>query len=156
MMDITDKMKKQIRAFIADSTGFTNSKWIKDHQMSVYFRKSHRLINLRDGSDRFYLDAFDIATISIVPKWQNKGLSKALFDFAIAERPFGCIYVENIINDVLIPVVESRGFILHNPGEMVPSYVRLHDVEEELDEDDYVSAERMKEMWYGTRKKTEG
>lgn len=156
-MDISDKLKKQIRAFIKGATGFSASEWLGDKHMQVFVRKSHRLVNLMDGSDRFYIEAFDIANMGVKEKYRNKGLSKALFDFVIAERPFDGVYAENILNEFLIPVVESRGFLLQNPGEMVPSYVRLHD--EELDEDDpandYVSAERMSAMWFGTRKKTE-
>jgi GNAT superfamily N-acetyltransferase len=157
-MDISDKLKKQIRTFIKGATGFSASEWLGDKHMQVFVRKSHRLVNLRDGSDRFYIEAFDLANMGVKEKYRNQGLAKSLLDFVIAERPFEGVYAENILNPFLIPVVESRGFLLQNPGEASPSYVRLH--AEELDEDDpandYVSAEKMKEMWYGTRKKTEG
>jgi hypothetical protein len=129
-MDISDKMKKLIRRFIKDASGFSSSSWLEDSYMQVYVRKSHRLVNLRDGSDRFYIEAFDLANMSVREKWQNKGLAKSLFDFVIAEQPFDGIYAENILNGYLIPVVESRGFMIHNPGEMVPSYVLLTRAEE--------------------------
>jgi hypothetical protein len=98
---------------------------LQDSTLSVYVRHSTRLYNARDGSDRFRVQAFDVATLSVKPKYQTNGLASSLIDFIISLQPQEAIFVENVMSEHLRHIIESRGFVYDGRCDMLPCYLKL-------------------------------
>jgi GNAT superfamily N-acetyltransferase len=76
--------------------------------MEVYVRKAHHAI---DGGVR---STFDIVRCEVFEEGRGQGIFTAWLDYAealLAGR-FECIYLENILNERLLPFYTKRGYIL--------------------------------------------
>lgn len=94
--------------------------WLYGDYAEIYVRLgSHRISN----GKRYR--ALDVANVEVYEKYRNQGVLTSLLTFLEAKNiP---LFIENVQDDWLWPVLERRGYQRHtNPGyEYPPSYFRL-------------------------------
>lgn len=77
------------------------NKWLNFDFGNIFFRKSRRIVGPGKGDDKErYLKALDIATISIKPECQSKGIFTKLLaeiEQLASQYEFDIIYVENVM-----------------------------------------------------------
>lgn len=82
--------------------------WIGDGIISVYVRLGHRVF-----SQGVIEDSLDIATVDVVESEQRKGHFTRFLDLAERLNPWPILYIENVHNSVLLPVINRTGFLPH-------------------------------------------
>lgn len=84
--------------------------WLDVDEWKVYVRKT----SYRRFNDQLYV-CLDIASVDVLPEYQNTGLFSGFLDEIISKYRFN-IFVENIGNPVLLELLLRRGFcVIHDP-----------------------------------------
>lgn len=81
------------------------NKWFRRDGVDVYIRRANRYI---DGK---MVTSFDVANIEV--RKQRKGSFTKFLDYFEQNIGTDIIYVESVLNPVLYPYLERRGYILH-------------------------------------------
>lgn len=84
--------------------GKRTNQYIRDDAMSIYIRKSRRLI---DGE---MIQFLDLANIQIEDDYQNKGIYSNLMKKIVEKYPDYNIFIENILNPHTEPILKKLGF----------------------------------------------
>jgi GNAT superfamily N-acetyltransferase len=107
-----------IQAFL--SSGKRNE-WISGDKMSVYVR------NARHALGGALVHCFDIANIKVDEGWQNTGIFTQWLDYVESSvKGVDAIYVESILNPILVPFLEKRGYLHEDVGGVPCMYKLVH------------------------------
>lgn len=117
------KLKEEVLSWI-DSASQENrrsvSQWVYADDGKLFIRLTNRYINNE------VIPSIDVANIEIDEEYQGKGLFKELLsEIEIKAEQLGrCVYVESVLNDMLINVLPRYGYEeVH--GSIPPSFVKL-------------------------------
>lgn len=83
--------------------------WLENKYMRVYVRRSRRMI------DSVIEETFDVANISVYPKYQKQGYFKSFMQYI--ETLGLTIYVESLSNSELTEMLLKHGYILDSSGQ---------------------------------------
>jgi hypothetical protein len=84
-------------------TSTNRNLWLSDGILSIYVRKSKRLIGGK------YIDTFDVANISTIsPIYEHKGYFKRFMEKV--ESVSDCVFVESIQNPQLTTTLRKNGY----------------------------------------------
>lgn len=95
------------------------NEWIYADDGQLYIRITKRAIN---GE---YVPTIDVSNVEVFEEFQGKGVFKKLLDTieAIAKQHDRHVFVESILNDMLLDVLPRYGFE-EVRGSMPPSFVK--------------------------------
>lgn len=104
------EIETRLRLFLARAKRrrFGCREWIGDGVISVYLRFGHHSF---DGET--LTDSLDIANVDVAERHQKQGHFTRFLALAERLNPWPVLYLENVHNPVLLPLVERSGFVPH-------------------------------------------
>jgi GNAT superfamily N-acetyltransferase len=115
--ELSALQKQALTQFLA---GNASNAWVKAKGFEVYLRKSRRYL---PGSEAERLvAAIDIANITVEDRYRRKGLLRALVQYI--ESYGRVVYIESIMEPVLLEAVQRWGYTLDN-REQPPSAYKI-------------------------------
>lgn len=112
------KLIKGVDLFLAEQRPLISfGKWIYGNYTDLYIRKSFRFVDMEK------IETLEISSITVKEKYQKKGIFTGLLKHCM-ENWDHSIYVENIMEENIIPLLIREGFKEHYPG-IAPCYILI-------------------------------
>lgn len=100
--------------------------WLRDDRLEVYVRKAFRFIPcLPLGTSGQMCTTLDIGSIGVFEEFRGQGICTDFLVKAHEMNPWDATFVESVMSDKLIRVLQRLGYKCLNQNELVPNFFKL-------------------------------